>query len=209
MRESLHPYDQLFPWCLPSGALLPLVAPVVETVFPAGTPRLVLYNQVSKIQDRDEWATRIVHNTVARLSLDDSALAQAAVAKGINAPECQTAFRTHWRGFVMAAAYPTQTIDFENYVLFAFILLQDTILIEQVKSHRNGNPGGWNLIRILTHHLVACSSGLGVRSLHTNANNPHSAALFEKNGFSELPTELFQSPVKFRKHLVRALPSAQ
>lgn len=210
MNESLHPYDRLFPWCLPTAALMPLVAPVVETVFPTGKPRLVLYTQVSQVQKPDEWANRIVLNTIARISLDDPALAKVAELRGINAPECQTALRAHWRGFVMAAAYPTETVDFANYVLFALIFLKDTVLIEQVQSQRNGKPGGWNLIQILVIHLASCTGALGVRSLHTSATNPRAATLFAKNGFTELQTDLFRAPVKFRMHLARPVaPTSQ
>lgn len=61
--------------------------------------------------------------------------------------------------------YPTPTVDLENNLLFALLILENTIVIELVQSKRNGRPGGWKLIQILVDRLVPLANAYSILAM--------------------------------------------
>lgn len=173
-----HEYDAMFPWLLDQSAVAKLTAPVVEEIFPLGTPLVGCFTQVSKVRKPAEWATRIPLNALAVIAQKNTSLASAMMKQGLNSPECRLVFRDEWRGFLTAVAYPTPAVDYSNLILFTLLILKNAILIEEVRSIKDGQSGGWNLIQHLSDHLSKCAPFWGITTLLTSATTPRSADLF-------------------------------
>lgn len=199
----MHPDDAQFPCRIPVGLLRELAEVVVATIFQTSTPGLIVRTRVSDLPPQDRWLERLRLNALGCLALDNPALAKAMVEKGYDAPECQAALDREWRAFMVVGGYPTPAIDPDNNVLFALIILEDVILIEQVQAKRGGHHGGWGLVKTLVSRLVPWAKAYAIPAIRANATNEVSARLFEREGFVETKSDLFAETGKSRKFLRR------
>ncbi len=180
------------------------VPPVVEALFPTGTPRVDFYPRLVLLPIKDRWRERVFLNSIATIGYENPKLVAHIEQHGIHTSKCYSAFKQNYKGFLLFCAYPTPTIDFNNFGLVAISLVAKTILIEQVTAKKNGVNGGRRLIEILIKDLTHWAKAHDIHFIRTVTTSERSLSLFLKNGFREVTaSHLISNPNQ--RHLILVL----
>lgn len=137
-----------------------------------------------------EWASRIYANTLAHLCEKNAEVRSAYLRHGSYVPADETArllfmrqAYTNFSFFMWLLASPTQPADPKNLCSLRFVVLQDTILLEDINAIRNGQPGGWGWLEKSIKGLRDVAKGFEIRRIKAVATNERVYRAFLKRGF--------------------------
>ena len=140
------------------------------------------------------WATQLWGNTISELAIADEALGKVFRSGQGFVPTDPAAIGLYKRSlaekfhfFAWIFGWEGTPGDAANCFTARVVSLDKVILIENLQSARNGQPGGWGLLDAVVEGIRPIASAAGQR-VKTVATNARVEAAFRRRGFVDSST---------------------